>query len=592
MEKTQSSRSADKFYTNERHTQILIALMKFHNIKKVIVSPGATNVCFVGSIQNDPYFQVYSSVDERSAAYMACGLARESGEPVALSCTGATASRNYVPALTEAYYSNLPILAITSTQHPGRIGQLVPQVIDRSVCMKDVVKKSIQLRVTHTEEDQWVAEVAVNDALLELRRHGGGPVHINLETTYSPDFSVKTLTTVRGIRRYCLGDVFPDLKGTKIVVNVGAHDPWTEALTQVVDQFCEQYNAVVVCEQISNYCGKYGVYPTLFANQGNHSELMEPDIMIHLGTVSGFGAANSMKPKAVWRVHPDGEIRDTFKKLTAVFEMQELQFFNVYCQAQKETAIKIDYHQAFQAACRDLAAKVPALPFSNAWIAQNTVGLLPEKSELHLGILNSVRCWSLFEIDHAKQIEVYSNTGGFGIDGMVSTLLGSSLTNPEKLYIGIIGDLAFFYDMNAIGNRHVGKNIRIMLINNGRGTEFRNFNHLAERFGEDADAFMAAAGHFGNQSRQLVKHYAEDLGFEYLNADNKEDYLAQIHAFLDPASKDRPVIFEVFTDSKDESDALEILFNLDVSATTAAKNMAKKMLGEKGVRALKKMMKK
>lgn len=109
-------------YTSERNNQIVIKLLKYHKIKKMVISPGATNVSLVASIQNDPFFELYSCVDERSAAYLACGLAEESGEAVALSCTGATASRNYFPGLTEAYYRKLPILAITSTMPIDRIG--------------------------------------------------------------------------------------------------------------------------------------------------------------------------------------------------------------------------------------------------------------------------------------------------------------------------------------------------------------------------------------------------------------------------------------------------------------------------------------
>ena len=103
-----------KYYTSERNVQIVIALLKAHGIKRVIASPGTTNMTFIGSIQNDSWFEIYSSVDERSAAYLACGLAAETGEPVVISCTGATASRNYMPGLTEAYYRKLPVLAITS----------------------------------------------------------------------------------------------------------------------------------------------------------------------------------------------------------------------------------------------------------------------------------------------------------------------------------------------------------------------------------------------------------------------------------------------------------------------------------------------
>lgn len=582
-----------KYYTTEKHTQILIALMKFHGVRKIVASPGTTNICFVGSLQSDPYFEIYSSVDERSAAYIACGLARESGEPVVLSCTGATASRNYVPGLTEAFYSNLPIVAVTSTQLTGRVGHLMEQVIDRSNPMKDIAKKSIQIGTIHTEEDGWAVGVAINDALLEMRRGGGGPVHINLTTTYSPDYSVKELPSVKGIRRYLQQDDFPSLEGKKVLIQIGAHSRWGDELRELVDQFCEQYNATVSCEHISNYRGKYGVYPSLLMNQiGAESEFMNPDVMIHLGTVSGFGAGNSAKPKEVWRVHPDGEVRDTYRRLTAVFEMREVDFFRRVLS--KKTAVKADtrYYREFHQACLDLEKKVPELPFSNPWMVYNTRDKLPESCELHLGILNTLRSWSLFEIDQNKNIEIYSNTGGYGIDGLVSTLLGSALANPQKLFVGIIGDLAFFYDMNALGNRHIPSNMRLMIVNNGRGTEFRNFNHPAERFGEDADAYMAAAGHYGRQSKDLVKHYSQDLGFEYLSASNKKEYLNLVNHFLGGKPQKKPMVFEVFTDSKDESEALNILYHMNVPPTAAAKEVVKNMIGEKGVATIKKIIKK
>lgn len=98
----------DTHYTAERNAQIVLYLLKTNNIKKVVASPGATNITLVASMQQDPWFEMYSAADERSAAYIACGLAAESGEPVVLSCTGATASRNYIPGLTEAFYVSFP----------------------------------------------------------------------------------------------------------------------------------------------------------------------------------------------------------------------------------------------------------------------------------------------------------------------------------------------------------------------------------------------------------------------------------------------------------------------------------------------------
>ena len=84
-----------KYYTVERGQQILVSLLKQHGIRKVIASPGTTNITFVASVMNDPFFEIYSSVDERSAAYMAVGMAEETGEAIVLTCTGATASRKF-----------------------------------------------------------------------------------------------------------------------------------------------------------------------------------------------------------------------------------------------------------------------------------------------------------------------------------------------------------------------------------------------------------------------------------------------------------------------------------------------------------------
>ena len=114
-------------YTVNKNALVLISLLKQYGIKKVIASPGTVNVPFVASIQQDDFFEVYSCVDERSAAYMACGLASESGEPVVITCTGATASRNYLPALTEAYYRKLPVIAVTGTDRIENVGHLMPQ---------------------------------------------------------------------------------------------------------------------------------------------------------------------------------------------------------------------------------------------------------------------------------------------------------------------------------------------------------------------------------------------------------------------------------------------------------------------------------
>ena len=578
----------ENLYTNEKHTQILIALLKAHGIKKVVASPGATNICFVASIQQDPFFEIYSSVDERSAAYIACGLSAESGEPVVLSCTGATASRNYIPGLTEAFYRKLPILAITSTQRIDRIGHNIAQVVDRRIPLNDIVKMSVQVSEINNEEEYWACEIAVNKAILELKHHGYGPVHINLVTNYSPKYDEKVLPEVNYIERITYKDKFPIIQG-RVGIFVGAHKRWNKELTDVVNSFCKKYNAIVFCDHTSNYKGKYRAFAGLVATQENYkSPCCIVDLLIHIGDVSG--AYMSIFPQKVWRVNPDGAICDTFRKLQYTFEMEEKDFFERYVNMATNDTRESTFITEWKTEYKKIYAKIPELPFSNAWIAQNTILRLPENSILHLGILNTLRTWNYFEAP--QSVLGYSNTGGFGIDGCISSLIGASLAEPNKLFFEVVGDLAFFYDMNSIGNRHVKSNIRLMVINNGRGTEFRNYGHAAFKFGEAADDYIAAAGHYGKKSHLLLKHYAEDLGFEYLSASSKEEYLTNVKRYLEPQITDKPILFEVFTDSKDESDAVKIMKNIEVSPKGKAKQVVKSVIGTQGINVLKKLMKK
>ena len=578
-----------KYYTNERSQQIVIALLKAHGIRKVVASPGTTNITLIGSMQQDPYFEMYSSVDERSAAYIACGLAAESGEPVVLSCTGATASRNYMPGLTEAYYRKLPVIVITATQGNYKVGHHIAQVIDRRSIPNDIALLSVDVPISKDADSEWNCNILVNKALLECRRHGGGPVHINLATTYSRDFSVKELPQARMIRRVMPADLFPEIPKGRIAVFIGAHQKFADVETQALDAFCATYDAVVFVDHTSGYKGKYRVPVSILASQEkDYCTLTSMDLLIHIGEVSG--GYIGMRPCAVWRVNPDGELRDSYRQLTYVFEMEERTFFSHY--ANQSVAARHDYLDSCWAALKSTWAKVPAetLPFSNVWIASQTSQRIPAGSVLFLGILNTLRTWNYFDIPNT--VYGYANTGGFGIDGYISSMIGASLVHPDKLYFCVAGDLAFFYDMNVLGNRHVGRNVRILLVNNGKGTEFRNYMHPGAAFGEEADKFIAAGGHYGNKSHRLVRHYAEDLGYEYLSADTKEEYLQNLERFLTPEITDCPMLFEVFTNNEDESEAIRMMRNLNISAKGILKETVKSMAGEKGIMTLKRILEK
>ena len=518
-------------------------------------------MCFSMSAQHDDYFECFSAIDERSAAYMACGMATESGESIVLSCTGATASRNYYPGLTEAYYRKLPVLAVTSSQFFGNVDNGFPQMIDRRKRPDDIAKTSVRVGIPHTDEDRWSCSQLINKAILELEHRGGGPAHIDLETSFSSDYSVTQLPDVRTVNRIEYNKCFPSIDATNICICIGSHAGFTQELTRLIEEFCEKYNGVVLCDHVSNYFGKYSIFPFLvLSNRNSDIKCFEPDLLIHIGEVSAY-SFTGIQPKEVWRISKDGMIRDPFKALSSVFEMDESVFFKHYVEEIDTYGSNdsMDYYRVWQ---NEYARIIPEInvPFSNIYMAQYIKNRLPKSAILHIGILNTNRCWNMIKPD-GKYLS-YCNTGGFGIDGTLSTAVGASIVSPDKTVFVILGDLSFFYDMNALGNRHIGNNLRILIVNNGCGAEFRTPGHPGEKFGNDTGKYTAAQGHFANQSRNLVRHYAEDLGFNYLSAQSKEEFIKKCKIFLNDDVLSKSIVFETFVEHMDEYEALRIRCDL------------------------------
>lgn len=571
------------YYSNDRNAQILVSILKAHNIKKVIASPGTTNISFVGSIQSDPFFEIYSSVDERSAAYMACGLSAASGETVVIACTGATASRNYLPGLTEAFYRKLPILVIAGSHGMREIGNLGSQMVDRTQTPKDVVVHAEYVDAIKCQSDESFNITKINKAILATHRGGGGPVLIDFFAPMNglaAGFDQKELPKVRTIQRFGVLDEMPQMPDGRIGIFIGSHRRMSSELEECIDKFCGIYDAVVFADHTSGYCGKYKINSAIITcQQGFESSLFSPDVLIHLGEVSGDTYTTRMlKPKTVWRVNLDGEVRDLFWKLGNVFEMEELAFFKHYINSKPFGDKQVYYDECFHL-YEAFSDRIPQLKFGNIWVAQHLCNKIPHNSVLHFGIFNSLRSWNFFRIDNS--VSTSCNVGGFGIDGAISTLIGSSLCKRNQLHFLVLGDLAFFYDMNSLGNRHVGNNIRILLINNGRGVEFRKKDHPGGKyFGEDADVFIAAAGHYGNKYPDIVKAYVTSMGFEYLAASNEQEFEKKYEQFISPDCGSKPIVFEVFTNPESDVDNVEAIRNIYINNAPVLEKLKANLVNE------------
>ena len=538
-------------YSNQKNVQVLVSLLKQHGVLTAVISPGSRNMPLVVSLENDPDFTCYSVVDERSAAYFAIGVSKSVNGPVLLSSTSAQATRNYIPGMTEAFYRGTPLVVVTADYKPSIIGQGVMQAIDQMSIPGDSAKYSVRLPVVKDGDDEKYCVRLANEALLALRHHGPGPVHIDLPTEEHWAGAVTTLPTFRKIDRYTLEDPFPEIGGRRVLIAVGQHDPFTPAEEDALAKFARAYDAPVYANHLSNYHGANAVHAALLVENMDQKNFAayQPDILITIGgQIGDYGIDDRLKHGNFehWRVNLDGKIQDTYGKLTKVFECSSSQFFERY--AHNGAPRDSDFFDRWEKA--NARRVIPAeLPLSHAYVAAHLAPQIPRGSVMHFAILSSLRNWNFFELD--SSVECYSNVAAFGIDGCMSTFIGHSVASNELCYL-VIGDLSFFYDMNALGIRHIGNNARIILINNQGGGEFRLYSHAADQFGEDANVHIAAAGHNGEAG-----DWARSVGWEYIGIRSKEEFDAAQDSLVRPS--DRPMLMEVFTTMNDDSTGVRVV---------------------------------
>ena len=537
-------------YSIAKNIQIVIAALKAHNIKRLVLSPGGTNAPFIRNVQDDPFFECYSVVDERSALYFAIGIYLQTGEPVAVCCTSAQATRNYIPGLTEAYYKHVPILAITFSKHYRFIGQDYMQAPNQTSLPVDSVKKSYALPYVANEQDFKHCARLANESMLELTHRIPAPIQLNvpmLDTELGQD-NVESLPKIKIIRRYTRADLANiELNDKRILIVVGENRGYDD--TAIVE-FAKSHNAAIYVNQLSNMRNDYTVEGNLLLtliSQDRFDEEFAPEILISIGGQTGdyplyHKLAEGNTRFEHWRICPSGEIVDTYDRLTKVFECSVDAFFGSI----KSECIDNQYLHVWKDAISKLNTKIE-LPLSNAYTAQQLHSLIPEGSYVNFAILNSLRMWNLFHFKN--KVHCYSNVGAFGIDGGLSTFIGQSVMTDNLCYM-IIGDLAFFYDMNALGIRHIKNNIRVILVNNQGGIEFKY--GVGEERGKNIDRYIAAAGHFRD-----AEGWAITNNFEYHKVETKKEFDKITDRLV--SKTENPILIEVCTTDLKESEAMNCI---------------------------------
>lgn len=568
-------------YTTQRNVQVTVSLLKAHGISDIVLSPGSRNMGFVRSVETDPFFTTYSVVDERSAAYFAIGLYLETGRPVVINCTSAQATRNYIPGMTEAYYRNIPLVVVTADYKPSLIGQGTMQALDQMSIPRDSAKASVLLPVVVDDLDENYCVRLVNEALLELHHDGPGPVHINIPTPDHWPGGTRELSEFRRISRITSDDPFPRIGSRRVLVAVGQHQPFDEATREALDRFAEKFNCVVYVNPLSNYSGPRSLQANLILEGMDRRtfDLFAPDLLITIGGQMGDYAFDSrIRVPAFehWSVTQDGKVRDTYSKLSSVFKMTEKQFLLASVAHEADPVNVNEYFELWRDACARRV--VPeTLPLSHALVAATLAPKLIPNSVVHFGILSSFRNWAYHELP--SHSDYYCNVAAFGIDGCVSTFVGQACGNRDRQTILVVGDLSFFYDMNALGIRHLGANARVVMVNNGGGGEFQLYSNPATEFGAESDRHIAATGHFGS-----AEGWVRSRGWRYIRVDKRQHLAAALDTLL--GQSDVPVFVEVFTTMDDDSDAVRMLVAANSSRSLEGKLVA--ALSPKSKRRIKK----
>lgn len=527
--------------------RMAVSLLKSYGIKHIVLSSGSRNLNLARLFEHNSYFKTYPVIDERSAAFYALGIALQTREPVVICCTSGTAVSNYLSGITEAFYQGVPLIVLSTDRYPCLLGQTEDQTIPQMSVFHDVIKKAVSLPVTDGYLGDWESRRLICDALLEIDHHGKGPVQINIPIATIerpvPPKEAYVLPKYRTIERIMPTDTDAVWKKRverlqqmkRILVVYGQKTPLDEKKKNLLKEFTDRFNCVVITDLLSNFKSDDSIQSLNILRSISNEEFNEklaPDIVITFG---GKRMLNDpilprlraqKKSLGHWRISEDGAVADPYRKLSRVFECSMEYFLSKFNElSDKKKKNDGVYLQEWN----ELNSQV--LPdttndYSQLYSINKIVEAIPEGSLVHLGIGNTIMFANRFKI--ANDVEVFCNMGTNGIDGSASTFMGHAVVTKKKCFL-LISDLSFFYDMNSVFNKKLTSNIRIMLCNNS-GTNL--LRHLK------SDAITHA-------HTISAKGWVESVGFEYITANTKEEFDRQLQYFVSDDANNA-IFWEVF----------------------------------------------
>lgn len=537
-------------------------ICSLHGITQAIICPGSRSAPITLAFARHSKIKTFVIPDERSAGFIALGLAQSGEKPVAIICTSGTAVANLYPAIIEAFYQQVPLLILTADRPPEWIDQQDGQTIRQENIFKNHIIASFQFPVSFDHEDAvWHSEKIISEAILKTNGSSKGPVHVNIpirepfypapEEEFQYQGNLKIIESTKAkiqIDKYCAKDLVGKLsKYGKIMVLVG-QTRIPEEFKNTLNNIQKKIKWVIIGDVTANIDGlnhPVRKHDIILKNKGNH-EALKPELLITFGqSVLSKSLKNFLRNENIkehWNISLDNETIDPFKSLTRKINLAPEKFFQAIEDNLTESNKSQNGYFNYWIE-RELMSHSFIEDFfktdiiSEFHVIRKILNQLPHSCHLHLANSMPVRYANLLGLHNKSHITTWSNRGTSGIDGCMSTCIGHAI-NTEKLNILLTGDLAFFYDRNGLWHNYLPSNLRIIVLNNHGGGIFRLLNGPKQL--DELEEF------FETKQKLNAANTARDFGMKYFNIKNLEALPNLLNQFFD--TKAGPSILEIETD--------------------------------------------
>jgi 2-succinyl-5-enolpyruvyl-6-hydroxy-3-cyclohexene-1-carboxylate synthase len=537
----------------------LMGALKGASIADVIITPGSRNAPFSISLANDSFFQLYSIVDERSAAFFALGLSQQTKKPTVLICTSGTALLNYAPAIAEAYYQRIPLLVISADRPEEWIDRGEGQSIRQNNVFQNYSDYSACLFADEKETSIQNSEIIQNTFQYLLSNNG--PVHLNVpfqEPLYElidceelPSFQFETKMNSMDVMKELNGSLEIIQQAERIMVLVGQHV--YEDFSKELEQFNLLQQVVVHTETHANV-NIENAFPCIdrmiMGLDGNAQQTLAPDVLITVGT-----NIISRKIKAILRKSKPKHIQVGFnEKKMDTFDCLELQcnltpqdFFNSLKEIESKSEWKNNLLSIQENQIKQVEAWLPSALFSDLTVFYSLLKSIPDGMDVQMGNSSVVRYIQLF--NQNKKLTYFGNRGVAGIDGSTSTAIGAAWKTKKPTLL-ISGDLSFHYDSNAFWNNYLSSELKVIVINNGGGGIFRIIDGSKDT--EHLQQYFETA-----HSSKSIKGIADLYNLNYFSAANNDELNEALPLFF---NQSHVSVLEIFTPKEDNPKALDAFF--------------------------------